>query len=243
MKYIQPIFSRLIPVRSGGRHWECTRSIILHKHVPLTGLFLPLIFLLMFTAATGGCGDEQTVPVSRIRLESFDAQTATISQQFFVRLSQAVVQLPAKNLLRQSQAGRSIGLIELPRIGVMERIIEGSSTASLEKGAGHIEGTSVPGLGGNFAIAGDRVLYSAPFLRLDQMEVGDNVVIHMAYADFTYQVESKTNVDPTDVGVLKARGYDSLTLSTCDPPWDLQTRIIVSGRLIKTTPGGITGAS
>ncbi len=53
---------------------------------------------------------------------------------------------------------------------------------------------------------------------------------------FTYKAEVKTNVDPSEVSVLKPRGYDSVTLSTCDPPWGLSTRIIIFARLAESAP-------
>ena len=58
----------------------------------------------------------------------------------------------------------------------------------------------------------------------------------MPYGLFTYEVESKTNVADNEVSVLKPKGYDSVTLSTCDPPWQLDTRMIVSAKLVGTEP-------
>jgi sortase A len=110
-------------------------------------------------------------------------------------------------------------------------MVEGTGKEPMLLGAGHLEETPLPGMGGNFALAGDRVLYTAPFLRLNQLQKGDDIIIHMPYGDLTYRVESMFNIDPSQVSVLNPRGYDSITLSTCDPTWQLSTRLIVSARL------------
>ncbi|MCL6105923.1 MAG: class E sortase [Actinobacteria bacterium] len=127
---------------------------------------------------------------------------------------------------------RQIGEIDSPRIGLLFWISQGTSKQSMTAGAGHIDGTPLPGAGGSFAIAGDRVLYGAPFLKLDQVRAGDKVILRMPYAGLTYQVSGVTKVPPDDVSVLDLRGDDSITLSTCDPVWRVDQRIIVSGRLI-----------
>jgi len=197
-------------------------------------IFVLLTLLILMTMSAGCGGEGPRIPASRIHSEGISKRTTAAASRIDQRLNQLMILLPAKKYVKQLQARQRLGQIEIPRLGVREWIVQGTAKEDLELGAGHIEGTTIPGLGGNFAIAGDRVLYSAPFLRLDQLEVGDEMLIHMPYADFTYQVESKTNVAPTDVGVLKPRGYDSVTLSTCDPPWDLQTRIIISAHLAGT---------
>lgn len=200
---------------------------------------LPPVFLAAIITISGiaGCGEaEQTIPGTRFKAGAISKRTAVMADRLDNRVSQLVVTIPAKKYQATLQVKQRIGSIEIPRIGIREWVIQGTSTEELKLGAGHIEGTSIPGLGGNFAIAGDRVLYSAPFLRMEQLEPGDELLVHMPYGEFTYQVEIKTNVDPTEVSVLKPRGYDSVTLSTCDPPWGLSTRIIIFAKLLKTEP-------
>jgi len=129
-----------------------------------------------------------------------------------------------------------VGEISIPRIGVELMVVEGSDKEALAKGPGHIEETSLPGAGGNFAVAGDRVLYGAPFLNLDEVEPGDEVSVHMPYATFVYRVNDKFIVTPDDVSVLQPVGYETITLLTCDPPWDIKQRIIVRGELVDVLP-------
>jgi len=196
-----------------------------------------LLLMLLFLLAVSGCGNEEPqIPGEQFKPGAISRKTATMADHLGKRLTNLVVTIPAKRYQSSLQAQQRIGSIEIPRIGIREWIIQGTSTEELKLGAGHIEGTTIPGLGGNFGIAGDRVLYSAPFLRMEQLEPGDEVLIHMPYADFTYLVENKTNVLNTEVSVLRPKGYDSVTLSTCDPPWQLDTRMIISAKLAAMEP-------
>ncbi|MDO8736485.1 MAG: class E sortase [Thermoleophilia bacterium] len=202
---------------------------------PLFFFLLPLMLLFLLFAS--GCGNEEPqIPGAQFKPGAISRKTAAMADRLDKRLKNLVVTIPAKKYQSSLQVQQRLGSIEIPRIGIREWIIQGTSTEELKMGAGHIEGTSIPGLGGNFGIAGDRVLYSAPFLRMEQLVPGDEVLIHMPYADFTYLVENKTNVLNTEVSVLKPRGYDSVTLSTCDPPWQLDTRMIIFAKLAVTEP-------
>jgi len=134
-----------------------------------------------------------------------------------------------------------VGEISIPSINCDWMIVEGSDDGALSRGPGHIQETQLPGMGGNFAVAGDRVLYGAPFLDLDDVVVGDEVTVRMPYATFVYRVNETFIVTPDDTSVLRPVGYDAITLLTCDPPWDVKQRIVVRGELTDILPAG-TGA-
>lgn len=127
--------------------------------------------------------------------------------------------------------GVEIGQLEIPKIGINVILVEGTGEESLTKGPGHLEETALPGMGSNFAIAGDRVLYGAPFLNLDELAVGDEIIVTMPYGTFEYEVVSSIITEPENTSVLKPQGYDSVTLITCDPPWNTSHRLVVSGKL------------
>lgn len=131
-----------------------------------------------------------------------------------------------------------VGEINIPGIDSRWMIVEGADDEALKKGPGHIEETDLPGAGGNFAVAGDRVLYGAPFLHLDDVEVGDAIKIKMPYATFVYKVRETFIVTPDDTSVLEPVGYEAITLLTCDPPWDIKRRIVVRGELDEVQPAG-----
>lgn len=131
-----------------------------------------------------------------------------------------------------------VGEISIPGIGVDLMVVQGADKEALKKGPGHIEETSLPGAGGNFAVAGDRVLYGAPFLNLNEVRIGDEIRVKMPYATFVYTVRESFIVTPDDVSVLQPVGYEAITLLTCDPPWDIKQRIVIRGELVKVLPVG-----
>ena len=130
---------------------------------------------------------------------------------------------------------QTIAQLEIPKIGLNVIVVEGSSDSALHKGPGHIESTPLPGMDGNFAIAGDRVLYGGPFLRLNDLAVGDEIIAHTPYGNFNYNVTDTEIVDPSDVDVIKSTGKEEITLSTCDPIWGTTHRLIVHGALTSSS--------
>ena len=88
----------------------------------------------------------------------------------------------ARREQRQVTTGAAIGRIVISKIGASFDIIQGTDTASLEKGPGHYPATAFPGLGQTVAIAGHRTTYLAPFRHIDALAPGDQIVLKMPYA-------------------------------------------------------------
>ena len=137
----------------------------------------------------------------------------------------------AKAFHKQLHSEQAIAKLEIPRIGINAIVVEGTGSSSLRKGVGHLEETPLPGMGENFSLAGDRVLYGAPFLNLDELSEGDEIHVKTTYADFDYTVVMKKITDPEDTAILKSPGFEAVTLITCDPPWDTSHRLIVQGKM------------
>lgn len=127
---------------------------------------------------------------------------------------------------------QTIALLEIPKIGVNVIVVEGTGDGSLRKGPGHLEETPLPGMGGNFAVAGDRVLYGGPFLNLDELAAGDEIFLKTSYGRFNYTVADSHLTTPEDVSILNSSGSEVITLITCDPPWDTSRRLVVQGKLV-----------
>ena len=138
----------------------------------------------------------------------------------------------AKAFQKQLSSEQTIARLEIPRIGINAVVVEGTTDGSLRKGLGHMEGTPLPGMGENFSVAGDRVLYGAPFLNLDDLSEGDEIKVKTTYGQFIYNVASTKITDPEDTDILKFPGFEAITLITCDPPWDTSHRLIVQGKLV-----------
>jgi sortase A len=141
------------------------------------------------------------------------------------------------------QEGHAIGRIKIDRIGLNIVIVQGTDTASLEKGPGHYRNTPIPGQPGTVAIAGHRTTYLAPFRHIDQIRDGDEIRIEMPYAAFTYTVEKHEVVDPSDVGIIEPVGYDRLVLTACHPPYSASHRYAVFAKLTRTDLFDINGES
>jgi sortase A len=141
------------------------------------------------------------------------------------------------------QEGHAIGRIKIDRIGLSIVVIQGTDTASLEKGPGHYRNTPIPGQPGTVAIAGHRTTYLAPFRHIDQIENGDEIRIEMPYAAFTYTVQRHEVVDPSDVGIIKPVGYDQLVLTACHPPYSAAHRYAIFAKLTRVDLFDINGES
>jgi sortase A len=137
--------------------------------------------------------------------------------------------------------GHAIGRIKIDRIGLSIVVVQGTDTASLEKGPGHYRSTPIPGQPGTVAIAGHRTTYLAPFRHIDEIRDGDEIRIEMPYAAFTYRVEKHEVVDPGDVGIIKSVGYDRLVLTACHPPYSAAHRYAIFAKLTRTDLFDISG--
>jgi sortase A len=141
------------------------------------------------------------------------------------------------------QEGHAIGRIKIDRIDLSIVVVQGTDTASLQKGPGHYTNTPIPGQPGTVAIAGHRTTYLAPFRHIDQIQDGDEVRIEMPYAAFTYTVEKHEVVDPSDVGIIKPVGYNRLVLTACHPPYSAAQRWAVFAKLTRVDLFDISGES
>lgn len=137
---------------------------------------------------------------------------------------------------RMLEVNEMIGHVEIPRIGQDLPIYAGTTDEVLEKGCGHLEGTSLP-IGGKSTqavITGHRGLPNAKLFRnLDQLVEGDIFYIHNIEATLAYQVDKIQVVDPSDFDpILVVEGMDYVTLLTCTPYMINSHRLLVRGHRI-----------
>ena len=140
--------------------------------------------------------------------------------------------------------GAAIGRLVIDKIGASYDIIQGTDTASLEKGPGHYPTTAFPGLGQTVAIAGHRTTYLAPFRNINELVKGDRIDVDMPYANFTYVVQFHQVVQPNAWWITRNVGYERLVLSACNPLYSASQRIVVFARLagVAPTPATLDGA-
>ena len=153
--------------------------------------------------------------------------------------SKAATTRDARRFLRGLEQGQAFGRIHIPRIGVEAVVVHGTRWgADLSRGPGHYERTTVPGLGKTVGIAGHRTTFGAPFRKIDEVEVGDEITLEMPYATFRYRVFKHEIVDEKDWSVIRNRGFDTLMLSACHPLYGSSERWIVYARLAEVKPRG-----
>ena len=131
-----------------------------------------------------------------------------------------------------------IGYLKIDRIGVELPIYHGTSDDVLNRGVGHMEGSSLP-IGGentHSIMSAHRGLPSSKlFTDLDRMEIGDTFQIIILDQVLTYQVDFIKVIEPTDVSDLQIiEGGDYCTLFTCTPYGINTHRLLVRGVRIET---------
>jgi len=136
--------------------------------------------------------------------------------------------------------------IEIPKIKVDLPVFHGVSLSTLEKGAGHLEGSSLPvgGAGTHAVMTAHTGLNSAKlFTDLVELEIGDGFYIHTLGRILAYRVDNILTVEPEDVGTLSTvDGRDYVTLVTCTPYGVNSHRLLVRGVRVDDSPEEIQQA-
>ena len=131
-----------------------------------------------------------------------------------------------------------IGYVKIDRIGVELPIYHGTSEQVLNKGVGHLEGSSLPVGGENThcVMSAHRGLPTAKlFTDLDRLEKGDTFQLVILNQVLTYQVDFIKVIEPTDISDLQIiEGGDYCTLFTCTPYGINTHRLLVRGVRIET---------
>ncbi len=126
-----------------------------------------------------------------------------------------------------------ICVVEIPKINVKLPVYSSTSDEDLQKGAGHIENTSLPigSMGSHSLISAHRGLSKARMFRdLDQVQIGDEFYIYVLDRKLEYVVDDISVVEPNDVssiGIEKDKDY--VTLVTCTPYIINSHRLLVRG--------------
>jgi sortase A len=139
--------------------------------------------------------------------------------------------------------GDGIGRIRIDRIGLDAVLVEGTDTETLRRGPAHYargdgtgppgrgDGSALPGQGETVGIAGHRTTYLAPFRRIDELRDGDEIVVQMPYATFSYEIEDREIVSPDATQVVRNVGRERLVLTACHPLYSAAQRYVVFARL------------
>ena len=126
--------------------------------------------------------------------------------------------------------------VEIPRIDVVLPVYHGTDATTLERGVGHLLGSSLP-VGGesthSVLTAHSCVASMKLFSDLDQLQSGDVFYIHVLGEVLAYQVYDINTVLPHKTELLQIQtGKDLSTLVTCTPFAVNTHRLLVTGERI-----------
>lgn len=127
--------------------------------------------------------------------------------------------------------GTPVALLRIPRRGINQVVVEGSSPSNLKLGPGHLSASPMPGEYGNAVIEGRRTTYGSPFGRLASVRRGDKINVTTGQGVFTYIVSKVEHVGSTQADVVVGSKDSRLTLLTSDPALVATGRLAVIAKL------------
>ena len=134
-----------------------------------------------------------------------------------------------------------MGYIKIPAITLTCPIYHDATEVQLQKGIGHLKGTSLPigGLGTHCVLTGHTgIPGNMLFTDLDKLVLGDRFYLHVLDEVLAYEIDQIKVVEPSDVSDLQIdREQDYCTLITCTPYGINSHRLLVRGHRVEYTPG------
>ena len=215
------------------------------RRLPLVGIFLLLVLGVGFFMYPI-IGNWYTEYSAREVINTYNDEIRKMGNDAIVKLetqakdyNEALAKHDTKSMLNYDSmlaVANAIGYIEIPKIGVYYPIYHGLSDEVLQKGIGHMEGTSLP-VGGestHCVLAGHTGLPSSKlFTDLDTLRIGDAFYLHVLDKVLKYQVDHIVTVLPADSQEVQIEeGKDLVTLITCTPYGINTHRLLVRGKRV-----------
>jgi len=123
--------------------------------------------------------------------------------------------------------------LQIPKINQDVPVVEGDGWEQLKKGVGHQINSANPGEAGNVVLSAHNDIHGEIFRDLDQLEIGDLVVLFSERQSYTYVVEDVLIVEPTQVEFLESTSASITTLISCYPYLVDNKRIVVIANLLE----------
>ncbi len=175
--------------------------------------------------------------LSEIRNQNIMTEQSLDNLEQTDEFQESIISIATKTLTNQAAKAEFlpdvVGRLTILSANINHYVVFGATNKKLEYGPGYILGTSLPGSGGNFAIAGHRTTYGAPFGNLDRVQVGETIIFQTNTNQYKYQVIDVKIISPEDNYVLENYGDDRITLTTCHPKFSAKQRLVVIGQLEK----------
>ncbi len=151
---------------------------------------------------------------------------------------------PSVQPIAPPAAGDVVARLTVPAIDIDEvNVVSGVGVEELKKGPGHFPETPLPGQLGNAAIAGHRTTYGGPFYHVDELEIGDEIIVETLAGRFVYKMTGSEIVSPSEYRVVATTDPTkaTLTLTSCHPLRSAKQRIIIYAELdvAQSSPVGV----
>lgn len=134
---------------------------------------------------------------------------------------------------RMLEVNEKLGVVTIPRMNMDFPIYAGTNESVLQKGVGHLEGTSFPigGLNTHSVLTAHRGLpENKLFTDLDKMEIEDLFFVETLAGELAYKVIEIKVIEPTEINELTINeNQDLVTLLTCTPYMINSHRLLVVG--------------
>lgn len=130
--------------------------------------------------------------------------------------------------------GEPLAVLRMPSLDLVVPIYGEDDEIYLNRGAGVVEGLSLPGKGGNLGVASHRDGY---FRVLKDVKRGDPVFVELPKHVMEYRVDEIHIVDKADLSLLQETDDHILTLITCHPFYfigNAPQRYIVRASFVRT---------
>lgn len=157
-----------------------------------------------------------------------------------------VAQKEYDEILAVNESG-IMGQLEIPKLDIRLPIYHGTDGSTLEKGVGHLLGSSFPvgGEGTHAVLTGHSGLSREKMLTdLEKMKIGDRFFLHVLDRTRAYEVRDIFTVLPDDTSHLGIQqDEDMCTLITCTPYGVNTHRLLVQGYRVPYEPEVVSAAT
>lgn len=180
--------------------------------------------------------DDTEIKNAKAEAEKYNNTLQTVTDAAY---SKAALQQAAESYdeLLNVRGDGIMGYVEIPQISVDLPIYHGTDESSLNRGVGHLLGSSLPvgGLGSHCVITGHSGLSGQKmFSDLDQLKLGDVFYLKSLDETLAYMVLNISTVLPEDTSKLSIDpAQDTVTLVTCTPYGVNTHRLLVQGQRIE----------
>ena len=189
---------------------------------------------------------KQTINSKKTKLTVIMQRLSVSADGAFSLTGLTAAQKEYDEILAVNESG-IMGQLEIPELDIRLPIYHGTDGSTLEKGVGHLLGSSFPvgGGGTHTVLTGHSGLSREKMLTdLEKMKVGDRFFLHVLDRTLAYEVRDIFTVLPDDTSHLGIQqDEDMCTLITCTPYGVNTHRLLVQGYRVPYEPEAVSAAA